>query len=145
MRNQDWPVEEFRDYLDATMRACGIPHDAALARAAGLDPSLLSNWRNGKAQPSRRSLKKLASPLRVPPVNLYLAAGLDDEEDLDISGQHDLSVIAPEYRALLDFDRDDDTSDVERTYVRQVIRTLLAGIRAERLPESRPNSRRRSA
>lgn len=142
----DWPAGEFRDYIEALMRNAGIPHAAELARRAGIDASLISKWLNGRQQPSRPNLKKVAAPLRVAPVNLYLMAGLDEEEDLEISGQFDLSTIGPELRELLDLDRDEATSTDERSLIREVAATLVAGIRARRLAgRDRTISRRRSA
>lgn len=143
----DWPAGEFRDYFLALMTNAGIANIADLARRADIDPSLISKWLNGRQQPSRRNLKKVAGPFGVPPVNMYLAAGLDDEEDLDISGQYDLSAIAPEYRALLDLDRDEETTPAVRAFLRECAATLVAGVRARRGEEraGRPIGRRRTA
>lgn len=145
VRNQgEWPAAEFRVHFEVLMRNAGIPNAAELARQAGIDPSLISKWLNGRQQPSRGNLKKVAGPLGTSPVNLYIQAGLDDEEDLDISGQIDTTVVAAVYRELLDLDNDASTTDAERSFLRESVANLIAGVRGRR-SASQPIGRRRSA
>lgn len=133
VRNQgEWPAAEFRVYVEQLMLNAGIPSVSKLARLADVDQGLISKWLNGHHQPSRANLKKLAVPLRVPPANLYFQAGLEDEGDLNITGQYDLSKIAPEYRALLDLDDDPVTDPDERAFLRQSVATLIAGVLGRR-------------
>lgn len=138
-----WPAEDFRVYLDTKAGEAGFKNDAELAEAAGLNPSLLSRWRSGRAQPSRKSLKMLARPLRTTPVMLYIAAGLDEAEDLDVTAEadrwpaelHDLRTLYERFEAI-------GRADVVR---RDIVR-LVAGLRAElaELAKPGPNSRRRA-
>lgn len=137
-----WPVGDFVNYLDEKMQDAGIDRDSRLAAAAGIDPSLISKWRSGRQQPSRKSLKALAPTLRVSPVMLYLAAGLDEAEDLDVTAEadswpaefHELRTLFESFEAI-------GRADVVR---RDMVR-LVAGLRAElaELEKPRPDSRRR--
>lgn len=142
-RDVGWPVEDFRVYLDTKMREAGFKNDAELAAAAGINASLLSRWRSGRAQPSRKSLKQVAPVLRVSPVMLYLAAGLDAAEDLDVNADadawpeqlHELRSLTERFDALGHGDT-----------VRRDIARLIAGLRAELvdLVDDGPNGRRRA-
>lgn len=95
-----WPVEEFRDYLRALMTGAGIADYAELSRLSGVSQTQFSNWRHGISQPSRAALKKIAPLLHVPPVLLYLQAGLDNSRDLDLSEAPDLTVWPREFHNL---------------------------------------------
>jgi transcriptional regulator with XRE-family HTH domain len=146
VRNEEsWPAGDFREYLDALMAAAGIPNDAALARAAEIDASLLSNWRSGKQQPSRRSLKKIAGPLRTRPASLYLMAGLDEREDLELGDTVDLTVWAREFHQLREVYEEYVAAGRGQEVLNQV-GTLTAGLSAQ-LAGSRdqPSRRRRTA
>lgn len=137
-----WPVGDFVIYLDQKMRDAGIDRDSRLAAAGGIDPSLISKWRSGRQQPSRKSLKALAPALRVSPVMLYLAAGLDDAEDLDLtSGADSWPAEFHELRTLYERFEAIGRADV----VRRDMGRLVAGLKAElaELERPRPNSRRR--
>lgn len=88
VRNEtSWPHADFVDWLDGMMRKRDIPNDATLARQAGIDASLISNWRSGKQQPSTKSLDKVCVPLRVKPVAAYIHAGLLNPDDLGIESE----------------------------------------------------------
>lgn len=126
LRVSKWPVQEFNRYLEAQMEACGIADRAELSRRAGLDQTQLSNWRRGKASPSRGSLRKVADVLGVPPINLYIVAGLDSAQDLGLTGEPDLAVMPPELRELIDLYQGLDESD--RSYLRRHIRVLIDGM-----------------
>jgi transcriptional regulator with XRE-family HTH domain len=79
-----WPHREFRDYVEQAMKARGIPTPAELAREADITDALLSKWLNGKNQPSRGSLRKLATALGVDLGMLEVKAGLADEGELAV-------------------------------------------------------------
>lgn len=141
---QSWPAGDFRDYLDALMAAADIPNDAALARAADIDASLLSNWRSGKQQPSRRSLKKIAGPLRTRPAALYLMAGLDEREDLELSDADDLTVWPREFHELREV-YEQYAAAARGDEVLDAIGTLVLGLAARMGTNDRPSRRRRTA
>jgi transcriptional regulator with XRE-family HTH domain len=143
VRNEaSWPASEFREYLDVLMASAGIPNDAALSRAAGIDASLISNWRSGKQQPSRRSLKKVAAPLGVKPVALYLQAGLDAHEDFGLADAPDLTVWPREFHQLHEV----YTRFAEQGRGQDVLdamATLALGLEA-RIGKPRPSGRRKT-
>lgn len=143
VRNESsWPAAEFRQYLDSLMQAAGLPNDATLARAAEIDASLISNWRSGKQQPSRRSLKRIAGPLNVRPAALYLQAGLDDLEDLEMTEAPDLTIWPAEFHELRDvFERFAAAGRGEE--VLDAIGTLTLGLKA-RIGKPRSSARRRA-
>lgn len=96
-----WPVEEFATYIRALMEKAGIPDFADLSRLSGVSQSQFSYWTRGKTQPSRRNLKRIASPLGLrSPVTLYIAAGLDAEEDLELDAQVDFTVLPKPFQDL---------------------------------------------
>lgn len=131
------------------MRNEGIQNDAALARAAGLDASLISNWRSGKQQPSRRSLKRLAAALRTTPVNLYLVAGIDEREDLELGDAQEPTTWPRQFRELRDvYEAMAAAGRGDR--VLEAIETLVLGLQAQlsQVDQSRtthPSGRRRTA
>lgn len=68
--------QSFGDYLRDMMKDRYTP--ASLARAAGMDATLLGRWLAGKVQPEnikRRSLEPVAAALGVPVTALMVAAG----------------------------------------------------------------------
>lgn len=66
----------FAAYLRAAMEAARIPTGAQLAEAAGIAPSLVNRWLNGKTSPSIDNLRAIAKPLGVPARELFVRAGL---------------------------------------------------------------------
>lgn len=88
-----WPYEEFAVYLRVLMKNAGIPDYAELSRLSGVSQTQFSNWRHGRVRPSRESLIKIAKALDVPPVKLMIAAAVVDEDDLDLSGEVDMTVL----------------------------------------------------
>jgi len=147
---KSWPVDEFNEYLRACMKRAGIPDPAELSRMTNVSQTQLSNWRYGKSQPSAASLKKLAPALGVAPVNLYIAAGLNDSEELALDRSPDLRVGPREFVDLAELWDDDRLTDEQRSFVRRSVATLVAGLRAE-LPKHRrsgkehPSGGRRTA
>jgi transcriptional regulator with XRE-family HTH domain len=138
-----WPADDFRDYLDEKMRDAGLPRAADLAAAAGIDASVISKWRRGIQQPSRKNLKAIAPALRVAPVMLYIAAGLDQAEDLDVNA--DAEGWPPQFHDLRTlYERLDAAGRGDAA--RRDLARMVAGWRAELdEPESGPpNSRRRA-
>lgn len=85
------------DYVQRLMDAKGWSK-SDLARAAGVDPSLVSNWTNRGFQPSVESLRKLSRVADVPMLHLMVAAGhLEPEEaameDVDITPRADVASV----------------------------------------------------
>jgi transcriptional regulator with XRE-family HTH domain len=149
-----WPVEDFNEYLRALMTNAGIPDYAELSRLTGVSQSQFSLWRRGKTQPSRANLKRIYVPLGLKsPVTLYVAAGLDAEEDLELGERLDFTVLPKPfddlrevYERLNSFGRGPDAL--------RSISVLVAGLRAEvaeledaaeRRRDHRPSGRRRAS
>lgn len=73
MRKQEdgsWPAKEFNSYLNRLMVEAGIPlstqgvpNSVIFFEMTGIDPGQTSRWRNGKAQPTVESLRKVAAGL----------------------------------------------------------------------------------
>lgn len=147
---KSWPVEEFQAYLLACMERAGIADYAVLSRMTGVSQTQLSNWRYGKSQPSQPSLKKIAPALGVAPVNLYIAAGVNDSEELELSSRPDLRVGPREFQDLAELWDDPRLTDEQRSFVRRSVGTLVAGLSSE-LPKrdgtakNHPSGGRRTA
>jgi transcriptional regulator with XRE-family HTH domain len=78
----NWPRAVFLAWLDEWKEANNIPSDMQLAMRAGIpSPSVISGWRNGRARPSRESLRKIAALTGEPPIRIWALAGLADEEE----------------------------------------------------------------
>jgi transcriptional regulator with XRE-family HTH domain len=137
-------VDQFREYLRALMDAAGIADYAELSRLTGVNQTQFSNWRRGITQPGRTNLKKIAPVLRVPPALLYVQAGLDQHEDLDITEAPDLTVWPREFHQL---------HDVYEAYaaagradeVLDAVGTLVLGLAARMGTNDQPSRRRRTA
>lgn len=140
-------MEEFRDYLRALMTEHGIPDYAELSRLSGVSQNQFSNWRRGLSQPSRESLSKVARVLGVKPANLWLVAGLADEDELGIEESPDLTVLPREFADLLDLWGDERLTDTQRDFVRMSVANLVNGVRASFEPpgRGRPIGRRRAS
>lgn len=142
-----WPVEDFRAYLRALMDAAGIVDYAELSRLSGVSQTQLSNWRRGLSQPSRAALKRLVRPLQLKsPVTLYIAAGLDAHEDLELEAVPDFTVLPREFQDLREvYERLKAIG--QEDVVLSSVRVLVAGLRAQLdVTEShRPTGRQRRA
>lgn len=141
-----WPVAEFQDYLRALMAAAGVADFAELSRRTGVGQWQFSTWKQGRNQPSAASLRRLAPALNVSPIKLFLAAGVNDAEELDLSAQPDLTVLPTEIGDLIALYEDPKTSDEQRSFLRRSLAALVAGVRAEvAAPPARPSGRRRAS
>lgn len=142
-----WPVEEFREYLRALMDAAGIPDYAELSRLTTVSQTQFSNWRRGISQPSRPALKKIAPALGLnSPVMLYIAAGLDEQRDLQLEARPDFTVLPKPLEELLEVYRQLKELGLEEMALSS-IRVVVAGLRAQ-LPDAqrgRPTGQRRRA
>lgn len=67
---------DFAAYLKAAMKAARIPNGAQLAAEAGIAPSLVNRWLNGRTLPSIEALRAIAPPLGVPKRDLFVRAGI---------------------------------------------------------------------
>lgn len=140
-----WPVEDFNRYLEALMERANIRHRTELANLAGINPTQPSTWKNGKAQPTRESLTKIAPVLDVRAVHLWMAAGLVTASQLDTEGDVDLTVLPQEILDVIELYRTADTAG--REFIRQQLSFTVRGLSAllaEDPPKDRP-SRRRTA
>lgn len=144
VRRDAWPWQDFVEYVEALKLREGIPSDAELARLAEIPSSVLSRWKSGQMQPSRDNLRKLAGPLRVPPVNLWVVAGLAHPDEMDLSGQVNLTVLPAEIDELIALYRDEQTTDGDREYLRRSITGLVAAVRSDMAARrTAPEPRRR--
>lgn len=87
-----WRREEFFRYLEReiTQAQPPIPHVTRLAELAGLSPSTVSNWKNGKQRPTLDKLTAIANVLHKPRRELWLQAGLVDADDVDAGEPEDV-------------------------------------------------------
>lgn len=143
-------MEEFRDYLLACMKRAEVDDYAELSRLTGVSQTQLSNWRYGKSQPSQASLKKIAPVLGVSPMNLYIAAGVNESDEFELAQSPDLRVGPKEFQDLAELWDDSRLSDDQRSFLRRSVTTLVAGLRAElpnevRSKKDRPSGGRRTA
>lgn len=65
-----WP-----DYLRQAAGAAGYQTAAALAQALGVNDSVVSRWLSGKTQTEVPMIRRLAPILRIPVLELLVAAG----------------------------------------------------------------------
>lgn len=142
-----WPIEEFNAYLRSLMDNAQIADYAELSRLTGVSQTQFSNWRRGLTQPGRRSLKRIAPALGLrSPVTLYLAAGLDEQEDLELESQPDFTVLPKPFQDLVEVYEQLKALGLEDMALSS-IRVVVAGLKAE-LQERRadqPTRRRRKA
>lgn len=140
-----WPVEEFQEYLRALMDEARIANFGELSRLTGVSENQFSRWKLGKSQPSAANLRRIAPALDVAPVALFIAAGLNDPAELDLD-QPDLTVVPAEIRDLISLYGDDRLKDEQRSFIRQSIANLTAGLRAHLAGvEKGTSGRRRTA
>ncbi|WP_221449006.1 helix-turn-helix domain-containing protein [Micromonospora polyrhachis] len=77
MRTVEWPEREsFIAHLDRLKKSRGFRYDIALAEAAEISHSAISNWRSGKQRPSLAAIGKLAAALDVDQRDLAARAGV---------------------------------------------------------------------
>ncbi|MFE9192020.1 helix-turn-helix domain-containing protein [Micromonospora sp. NPDC007208] len=77
VRTVEWPERDaFIAHLDRLKEARGFRYDVALAEAADVSHSAISNWRSGKQKPSLTAITKLAAALDVNPHDLAARAGV---------------------------------------------------------------------
>lgn len=131
------------------MDAAGIENFAELSRLTGVSQNQFSNWRRGLAQPSRENLRKIAPAVNLrSPVTLYLAAGLEEQEHLELDSAPDFTVLPRPFQDLREvyeqlkaLGRDD--------IVLSSITVLVGGLHAELTAElsrrraDQPSGRRR--
>lgn len=142
--SKSWPVEQFNDYLRALMAAQGIDNYAELSRLTGVSQNQFSNWRRGLAQPSATTLNRIAGALDTAPVKLYVMAGLNVEEDFDLSQEPDFTALPRPFHDLREiYEQAAATGEGDR--VLEAILLLVAGLKAQLTPKSgRPTGRRRT-
>lgn len=131
VRRDAWPWQDFVEYVEALKIREGIPSDAKLAQLADIPSSVLSRWKTGQMQPGRENLLKLSVPLKVPPVNLYVVAGLMRLDEMEAGSQVDLTVLPAEIDDLIALYRDERTTSDDRAYLRRSITGLIAHVRAD--------------
>ena len=68
--NHDWA-----DRVQRRMRAANLPTPTALAKASGVDQSVISRWINEGRTPTIEALRKVAGPLKTPVLELLVDAG----------------------------------------------------------------------
>lgn len=141
---ETWPHEQFAVYLRALMDAAGIADYAELSRLTGVNQSQFSNWRRGRSQPSASTLNRIAPVLGQPPVKLYVMAGLNVEEDFDLSQEPDFTALPRPFHDLREiYEQAAATGEGDR--VLEAILLLVAGLKAQLTPKSgRPTGRRRT-
>lgn len=73
-----WPRDQFRVVFEAARDAAGFRHNSAVAEAAGINTSTVSNWFNPKksVRPTPDTLTAVAGVLQISPLRLWEAAGL---------------------------------------------------------------------
>lgn len=70
MSTKSWP-----DYLRQAMNAAGISTAAELSRATGIGEAQISRWLRGQSQTDVQMIRKLSPVLKVPVLELLVAAG----------------------------------------------------------------------
>lgn len=144
-----WPVEDFNRYLRTLMDNAGVRDFAELSRLTSVNQSQFSLWRRGKTQPSRANLKRIAPTLGVPPVLLYIQAGLDAEADLDLESVPDFAALPKPFHELREvYERWTELGRGDEAL--RSISVLVAGLKAElgadidRRRRDQPSGRRRA-
>jgi transcriptional regulator with XRE-family HTH domain len=140
-----WPYREFREYLRSLMEAAGIQDHVDLYRASGVAQSVFSRWDRGESQPSRANLRKVATALNVPAAKLFVAAGLMNSDELDMSGMIDPSTLPAEIRDFIALYLDGGLTADQQRYARQTVAYIASGLRAELAKSQvKPSGRRRA-
>lgn len=78
----DWPRDAFFDWFDRVRPAAGFKNEYEFSRAAGISHSAISGWRSGRQRPSMATLSKVGKALGVAPREVWLVAGLVNEQDV---------------------------------------------------------------
>jgi transcriptional regulator with XRE-family HTH domain len=73
-------------FLKAAMDAARIQTGAQLAEQAGVNPSLVNRWLNGKTMPSIENLRAIAEPLGLEPRELWVRAGYMTRAEVGLEG-----------------------------------------------------------
>lgn len=86
------------DYLRDAMAAARIPNAAELSRLTGVNESQISRWLRGVGQPDVSNLRRLSPALRIPMLDLLVAAGhLTASEakirELHVPAQHKIDLL----------------------------------------------------
>lgn len=76
-------MTHFSEWFDAIYRERGYEHDAAVARALGIQQSVIKRWREGSA-PSIDNLRKVSRVLEVPMQQTLIAAGVLTEGEASV-------------------------------------------------------------
>lgn len=77
VRTVEWPEHEaFIAHLDALKASRGFRYDIALAEAADISHTSISNWRAKKQRPSLTAITRLANALNVDASDLAARAGV---------------------------------------------------------------------
>lgn len=99
---KNWPYAQFNADLDAWMAAQEIPDRTTLARLAGIEPSLPSNWLYGYSKPSRASLRKIAPILGVDVRHLEVSAGLANPAEVGLAEGEQAEPTPRQLRVLIE-------------------------------------------
>lgn len=67
--------QPWQNYLRAAMQAANIRNAAELARLSGVNESQISRWLRGVGSPDLSNLRRISPVLRVPVLQLMVAAG----------------------------------------------------------------------
>jgi transcriptional regulator with XRE-family HTH domain len=130
----DLGAGSFVAFLKAAMEAAGIPTGARLAELAGLNPSLVNRWLNGKTVPSIDNLREIAPHLRVPLRVLVVRAGHMTAEEMGID--KDLPLPTGNHTLEDELRSDPRIRDDRKEPLIQFLQTLF-----EEDPDSRSNVR----
>lgn len=82
--NETWAA-----FIRARMKTHGMAGPSDLARASGVDQSVISRWLNEGRTPTVDALRRLVAPLKTSLRDLLIAAGHATEEDLPVGGATD--------------------------------------------------------
>jgi transcriptional regulator with XRE-family HTH domain len=72
--SQDQRADGFADYLRRAIEAAGFPTVSQFARAAGVEPSVVFAWLDGRRRPTIRLLERIAPVLGLDTNELVAAA-----------------------------------------------------------------------
>ena len=134
VETEGWPA-----YLRRAMESAGYDKAADLARDSGVGEVQLSRWLRGANVPDVDNLRKLVRPLRIPMLELMVAAGhLSPAE----ARMRDRPTPPPPPSRDAFQDLLDDLSDDEARVLRGAIAGTLAGLRDEDAPPAPPVQRR---
>lgn len=143
---QEWPRTEFFAWLDDVRKRVrpDLPHDYALAEAAGMSHSTISSWRSGRQRPTTAKLADVAEVLDIDPRHLWVRAGLMTAEEIGLAPDAEPgpmtdadeatrqmiegSGLSPEQKAallaMLDEEARDDAAQRQRRFQRLLSRDL---------------------